>query len=468
MSTQVALRMAAVSLAASLLATAVVPGSATAATPVDGGPITMFPVAINAGAGDQYDPHVSGDFASYTSDDTVHYYDFFSGLDATVETSPDSKDELSDVSNGRIVFSRLDLPTFQQDIRIFDIGSQNLGSVDPQSSPPHRAIPAIGNGTVAYLEYAAWPGDIVATRLAGSSTRLSADDLYEQEPAISPDGNVVVYEKCGPTLGDSCDIQQAVWNGSGWTGSSLTANTEREGHPDTDGTTIVYDAMRSGEPDIRWQPVSGGAEQVLSLPGDQRQPSIAGGVALFQSIAVGDTTADLFLYELATNRLFRVTSTPADETLSDIAILPDGSYRIVWTSGDERARDVYGATIVLPPAGATYHFSGFASPVDGLPTLNQMKAGAAVPVKFGLGGSFGPSIFASGYPRSQVVACDSAAPVDGVELTVGAGASGLTYDTTTGLYTYVWKTDKGWAGTCRQLVLAFADGSIQRADFLFK
>jgi hypothetical protein len=97
-----------------------------------------------------------------------------------------------------------------------------------------------------------------------------------------------------------------------------------------------------------------------------------------------------------------------------------------------------------------------------------MKAGAAVPVKFSLGGNQGLSIFAAGSPRSQVIACDATADVDGIEQTVSAGGSSLTYDPSTDTYSYVWKTDKAWAGTCRQLVLAFADGSVGRANFKFK
>jgi hypothetical protein len=36
------------------------------------------------------------------------------------------------------------------------------------------------------------------------------------------------------------------------------------------------------------------------------------------------------------------------------------------------------------------------------------------------------------------------------------------------VYTYVWKTDKGWAGTCRQLLINFDDSSTQYANFKFK
>ena len=34
-------------------------------------------------------------------------------------------------------------------------------------------------------------------------------------------------------------------------------------------------------------------------------------------------------------------------------------------------------------------------------------------------------------------------------------------------YTYVWKTNKAWAGTCRQLVVKLDDGTYHRANFNF-
>jgi hypothetical protein len=112
-----------------------------------------------------------------------------------------------------------------------------------------------------------------------------------------------------------------------------------------------------------------------------------------------------------------------------------------------------------------FPFSGFFSPVNNQPILNQVKAGSAVPVKFALGGNRGLSIFASGYPKSQTVECNAHADVDGIESTVSANSSGLQYDAATGTYTYVWKTDKAWAKTCRQLVLKLTDGTVHRADF---
>jgi CSLREA domain-containing protein len=115
-----------------------------------------------------------------------------------------------------------------------------------------------------------------------------------------------------------------------------------------------------------------------------------------------------------------------------------------------------------------YDFSGFFSPVDNLPTLNTVKAGQAIPVKFSLDGDQGLDIFAPGYPQVQKIACDSDAPGDVVEETVSSGNSGLQYDTATGTYTYIWKTQKSWAGTCRQLIIKLDDGTIHSANFKFK
>ena len=114
-----------------------------------------------------------------------------------------------------------------------------------------------------------------------------------------------------------------------------------------------------------------------------------------------------------------------------------------------------------------YPFNGFFSPVDNEPVLNVVKAGSAIPVIFSLSGNQGLDIFASGYPKSQMIACDASAPADGIESTVTAGGSSLSYDSSSGRYTYVWKTDKSWSG-CRALILKTKDGITHRADFKFK
>ena len=110
---------------------------------------------------------------------------------------------------------------------------------------------------------------------------------------------------------------------------------------------------------------------------------------------------------------------------------------------------------------------GFLPPVDAFPTLNSMKAGTTVPVKFALGGDQGPDIFAEGYPLSRSISCSAQLRTDPIEETVSASNSGLRYDDATGHYSYNWKTQKGWSNTCRQLILKFDDGTEHPINFKF-
>jgi hypothetical protein len=113
----------------------------------------------------------------------------------------------------------------------------------------------------------------------------------------------------------------------------------------------------------------------------------------------------------------------------------------------------------------SYAFGGFYQPVDNGGVLNRTKAGSAVPVKFSLGGSQGLVVLAGHSPTSTRIDCANGAPTDDIEQTVSAGASSLRFDASIGQYVYTWKTDKSWAGTCRQLDIRLADGTHHRASF---
>ena len=112
-----------------------------------------------------------------------------------------------------------------------------------------------------------------------------------------------------------------------------------------------------------------------------------------------------------------------------------------------------------------FSFSGFFAPVDNPPVFNVAKAGAGIPVKFSLAGNQGLSIFAAGYPRSERIECNTSASLDDVEQTVTAGGSSLSYDAASDRYTYIWKTDKAWFGSCRKLTVRLSDGSDHVAYF---
>jgi VCBS repeat-containing protein len=126
------------------------------------------------------------------------------------------------------------------------------------------------------------------------------------------------------------------------------------------------------------------------------------------------------------------------------------------------------AVAVTAPVDVIWPFAGFFPPVDNPPVLNSVKAGSAVPVKFSLGGDYGLAILAAGYPQSVRITCDAAAPQEDIDETVTAGGSSLQYDPLTGQYSYVWKTNKAWAKTCRQFQLELVDGTTHVANFKFK
>ena len=134
----------------------------------------------------------------------------------------------------------------------------------------------------------------------------------------------------------------------------------------------------------------------------------------------------------------------------DVAITVLSSHASVWLG--------------VISTGPSFDFTGFFAPVDSAPVVNVVKPGSAVPVRFSLGGDFGLEIFAAQSPASRSIACDGSASTDPLEQTANAATSGLQYNAVTGVYTYVWKTDKAWTG-CRELVLDFADGSSVHALF---
>lgn len=112
-----------------------------------------------------------------------------------------------------------------------------------------------------------------------------------------------------------------------------------------------------------------------------------------------------------------------------------------------------------------YPFSNFFQPVDNPPTINTLKAGAGVPVRFSLTGYRGLEILAA--TSSNRIDCPGAS-LDAIEQLMADRASTLKYDSTTDQYIYVWITDKAWAGTCRKFTLTLTGGTDHNAYFQFR
>ena len=135
---------------------------------------------------------------------------------------------------------------------------------------------------------------------------------------------------------------------------------------------------------------------------------------------------------------------------------PLGTTIVNCTATDAYGNKSSGSFIIR----VNYDFNGFFKPIDMDGIVNVVKAGSDIPIKFTLGGDMGLDIFAGGYPKSfRVAGFEAGSEFDNIEEIVTTGNSGLSYDPVTGQYTYVWKTDKSWAGTCRQLSVKFADGT---------
>jgi hypothetical protein len=432
------------------------------------------PVLIDTSPGNQTDPHVSGDLAAYTDESggNIRYYDFFTMAPGSIATPAGSTDQLSDVNGSHIAFARKTGPN--RACMVYDVITGTTVQIGPDNSGAFTT--ALGSDTVAFVAH----DDIMVGRISdpgGALTNLSNSPALDAIPAVSPNGHAVVWQACA---GLSCSILRSTFGGVSWSSPVVVADAPAANtSPDTDGTWIAYDSDRAGSvdgSDIYLQALSGGADTPLELPGAQRNPSIANGIVAFESTAVGAFSADLFIYEIASNRLFQLTDTAGlDELLNDVTVLADGSIRVVWAAHPDSSpdNDVFAQTFTLPaelplPDPDLFTFIGFFQPVGNLPSLNLASAGSSIPVKFSLGGNQGLSIFGAGYPASSPIACDDNEPSVAIEETVSAGNSTLSYDPGTDQYSYIWKTDKAWKGTCRMLVVILTDNTEHLARFRFR
>ncbi len=275
-------------------------------------------------------------------------------------------------------------------------------------------------------------------------------------------------------------------SGSGATGTTTTTDPENDGATPTDpietsvsvpATVVTPAAVTITEQAITGTPPANygffGSEVVITAPvATQALPLVLVFTIDATAIPAGETAASIVLFRNGTpvpNCTAADASATPDpcvflrETLTggslqgDIRLTVRTSQASTWNVGQS-----FG-----PPPPPPFDFAGFFEPVNNAPTVNRSNAGKAIPVKFSLGGDEGLSILAAGSPSSQKVSCDSAAPIDAIEQTVAPGGSALSYDAVTGVYTYVWKTDKQWKGTCRVLTVTLSDGTTQTASFKF-
>ena len=119
--------------------------------------------------------------------------------------------------------------------------------------------------------------------------------------------------------------------------------------------------------------------------------------------------------------------------------------------------------LTITVAGSEPSFGGFISPISG-EDWNTVKGGQTVRVPFTLGGDFGLNVFDTGYPKSLQIDCETEQPIG----SASSAARVLQYSAQTGEYTYMWKTERGWSGTCRLFVLKFGASAEYGAKFILR
>lgn len=330
--------------------------TAQVVVPVNGTPPTLAAVTINAGTGDQYNPRVSGDWVVYTSDLSIRYYNFATNTHAEIPMGPSDRDWLSAISGSKIVFSRV-ISSTKTALMVFDAATPGILPTEIDPAPATIRIgQAIGASTVAYIDFGLHGnGELVVHDLTtSSSVRITNDSAFDHNPAVSPDGNVVTWERCVSSTGN-CDIWQAVRSGAVW-GVSAAANTANpEANPDTNGDLVVNDiVLPTNNGEIFWRAVTGGNEVQLQMPGIEVNPSIKSNFISFESRPTLFATSDIFVYDIGRNLLYQITDTPlVTEQLNDLAVLPNCTFHVVWTSDDDGfdQRNIKAATFSLGGCG---------------------------------------------------------------------------------------------------------------------
>lgn len=266
-------------------------------------------------------------------------------------------------------------------------------------------------------------------------------------PTITLNGDDQITHECGNAFTDPGATATVC-------GSPVTVTTTGTVNPNAPGTyTINYSATANGftSEATRIVTVEDTVAPVITLNG--ANPMQVGFGTVFTD--PGATASDGCAGNLTSSII--VTGSVNTNVV--------GFYALTYTVSDPAGHsDTEVRTVQVLP----YNFTGFFSPIDNLPTLNQVNGGQAIPIKFSLGGNQGLDIFAAGFPASVQINCSTSVPIADVEETETAGGSSLSYEAGSDRYKYVWKTEKPWKNICRQLIVTLKDGTVHTANFKFK
>ncbi|MHB8874443.1 MAG: hypothetical protein ACYC8T_12215, partial [Myxococcaceae bacterium] len=194
-------------LAATLLLLPMLAGAYSTGTTLGGTTTT-----VNAGAGNQTDPHLDNNLVAYTSfadgASEIRYFNFSNSVDLGIPGAPGALDFLSDVSGTTVVFTRIE--GSKQSIWSYNTTTSGPGVELAPSATSLRRGASIGGNTVVWQELGFSTGTSVISEVMAYdlttrvAVRVTDDIQIDRDMAVSPSGNVIAWDKCA-TSSSPCD-----------------------------------------------------------------------------------------------------------------------------------------------------------------------------------------------------------------------------------------------------------------------
>lgn len=371
---------------------------------------------------------------------------------------------------------------------MFVVGSSALLGVEfqpaPQASPPPSQWQYVSvtdgglSGTADTLWVSAIIGGVDCTLGPQPGNDLTSGDFvvealpqasFGPSPTPNPDsapadGIVDSLQPAGTAAGSFLDASLAPPT-YGSIVSTAGLDVTVSDAPNPEGVTITVGGapVASGAP-IAQAELSICGFTVFLSPGTTATPTCGS-----LSLTVSSGTATVVLG----GGLTTTVSIPAGGEVT-VTELADGSFTVaVEAAGTEPVSVTVDGTTVVIPAGSpplsveAWDFVGFSQPVDNLPTLNRVKAGQAVPLRWRLLDGAGVPItnLSSANITVTNLDCASATTIDQIEELV-AFASPL-QNLGRGYYQLNWTSLKSYALSCKTLHLDIGDGVTHEARFRF-
>lgn len=324
---------------------------------------------------------------------------------------------------------------------------------DPES--PATPSPLGTCGTFTFYEPSFGAGGAHCSAVsAGGTSEVAVDIPIDRWPpdltgpfTISPAESAPGWWNTDVSITYTCDDGL-----SGEVNNNPTVTVSAEGVNQPYTAICTDKAGNSVTTDYAFFPLVAGASMTpVYISIDKTPPTLAPTVSPTTVLLNGSATAS----PNATDALSGVASQSCDPVVTSSV----GTRSVSCTATDS-ANNTVTKSVTYTVVSSLTGFVGLNAP----PALNGVRSKGSVAVKFDLGGDRGLQVLAAGSPTSQAISCVTLAATGLEAPTTGS----LAYSAKTHLYTYDWRTDKAWVGTCRQLTLKLADGSERKANFSFK